>query len=108
MFLSAVSLVLAKLILTNKDGHFECFSLMKPNIRTYLESIMNRDTGIDSLTLRAKPQGVGQRIQKPLPPNLLRGKRNRGGQGIKPEVPVWSWALMDRRKTMTGPRSSSG
>jgi hypothetical protein len=38
MLLSAVSSFFSKLILTNNDGHFECFSLKNENIRTYLES----------------------------------------------------------------------
>jgi hypothetical protein len=37
MLLSAVSSFFSKLILTNNDGHFECFSLKNVNIRTYLE-----------------------------------------------------------------------
>ena len=38
MLLSPVSSFFSKLILTNNDGHFECFSLKNENIRTYLES----------------------------------------------------------------------
>ena len=38
MLLSAVSSFFSKLILTNNDGHFECFSLKNKNIRTYLET----------------------------------------------------------------------
>jgi hypothetical protein len=38
MFLSEVSSVLSKLILTNKDGHFECFSLKNLNIHACLEA----------------------------------------------------------------------
>ena len=38
MLLSAVSSFFSKLILTNNDGHFECFSLKNENIRTYLET----------------------------------------------------------------------
>ena len=37
MLLSAVSFFFSKPILTNNDGHFECFSLKNVNIRTYLE-----------------------------------------------------------------------
>jgi len=60
MFLSAVSLVLTKLILTNKDGHFECFSLMKPNIRTYLEP---RESG-GSYNGNFAVQNSGLRLKK--------------------------------------------
>jgi hypothetical protein len=38
MLLSAVSSSFYKRILTNNDGHFECFSLKNANIRTYLET----------------------------------------------------------------------
>ena len=37
MLLSKVSCFFSKLILTNNDGHFECFSLKNVNIRTYLK-----------------------------------------------------------------------
>ena len=42
MLLSAVSYFSAKMILTNNDGHFECFSLKNANIRTYLETRCRR------------------------------------------------------------------
>jgi len=46
MLLSAVNSFFSKLILTNNDGHFECFSLKYENIRTYLEARVLREMGL--------------------------------------------------------------